>query len=97
VQNVFVDVGVRCLLADESTHVLGQFGVFDQWQCLVENGDEPALDRGQHDVEQAGEIRGHRMAWNPVQRDVGDVEVDLARLDLHRTWVVCARTGVVAA
>jgi hypothetical protein len=28
------------------------------------------------------------MPWNPLQRDVGHVEVDLACLDLHRSRVV---------
>jgi hypothetical protein len=78
----------RCFLTNESAHVLGQFGIFDQRQRLVENRDEPALDRGQHDVEQAGEIGGHRMPGNPVQRDVGDVEVNLTGLDLDRTRIV---------
>jgi len=88
VEHLLVDVGVRCFLTNESAHVLGQFRIFDQRQRLVENRDEPALDRGQHDVEQAGEIGGHRMPGNPVQRDVGDVEVNLTGLDLDRTRIV---------
>ena len=98
VQHLLVDVGVGGLLADEPAHVVGQLGILHQRQRLVERGDEPALGGGQHDVEQADHVGGDRMAGDPVQRDVGDVEVHLAGLDLHRARIdLRARNVAVAA
>ena len=63
-------------------HVVGQLGILHQRQRLVERIDEPALGGGQHDVEQADHVGGDGVPGYPVQRDVGDVEVHLACLDL---------------
>ena len=57
-------------------------GILHQRQRLVERVDEPALGRGQNDIEQADHIGGDGMPGYPVQRDVGGVEVHLACLDL---------------
>ena len=42
---------------------------------------------GQHDVEQADHRRCHGVARNPLQWDVGQIEVHFAGLDLYRARI----------
>lgn len=78
---------VQGLLTDEPAHVVGEFGILHQRQCLVERLDEPMFGRGQHDIEEVDHGGRDRMARNPLERDVGHVEVHLASLDLYRARV----------
>ena len=45
------------------------------------------LGGGQHDVEQADDIAGHRVSRNPVQADARDIEMNLPGLDLYRARI----------
>jgi len=45
------------------------------------------LGRGQHDVEEVDHRRCHRVARNPLQWDVGQIEVHFAGLDLYRARI----------
>src|ERR1700758_1620833 len=80
-------VGVDGLLTDESAHVIYQLGILHQRQRLVVRGDEPPLRGGQYQVEKTNHVRSDRVPGNPVQRDIGEVEMNLSRLDLHWTGV----------
>ena len=74
-------------LADEATHLVGEPGILDQRQSLIEGLDEPMLGRGQHDVEEVDHRRRHRVARNPLQGNVGQIEVHFAGLDLYRARI----------
>ena len=78
---------MRGFLADETAHLIGKLGIPHIRQRLVERLDEPMLGRGQHDVEEIDHCRCHGMAGDPLHRDVGQVEMNLAGLDLYRAWI----------
>ena len=67
--------------------VLGEMRVLHQRQRLVQRVYEPAFGGRENDVEKADDIACHGVSWNPVQRDPGDIEVNLAGLDLYRARI----------
>ncbi|MDT4821957.1 hypothetical protein FQZ97_551480 [compost metagenome] len=95
-QGAVVGAGVLRLLAHEAAYVLLQALVGDQRQGLVVDPAEPELPGRQDQVQGVHDVRGLRLAGDPVQRGVGEVEAHLAlfqavMLVAHR--VVLRRKG----
>ncbi len=75
-----VRLGVHGLLADEAEDVLLEPLVADQRDGLLEHLDEPAFALRQRQVQHVDRVRRLRFAGDPVHRQRGPVELDVARV-----------------
>src|SRR6185312_2476447 len=69
------------LLTDETLHVQPQLVVLDQRQRLLEYLDKKLLARGQQQMQNVEDMSCQRLVGHIVKRQVGPVELDIARLE----------------